>query len=113
MEATPIWEPSGAVAQEVAAAVSTELETAMLAAIRALPETGESHLASATRRELAIAALFNQLDVVTAYHLARRLDIRRPEDELATAFHQRLGPERRARLRTYLAGARRRAALQR
>jgi hypothetical protein len=108
----PIWEPtemplaSSAPAVELPVTVVTAIMETILRPLR--PD--ESHLSGNANREQELRALFASLDVPHARALQKRLDIDRADDPLARAF-SRLVADRRARLRAFLADARRREAL--
>lgn len=84
-----------------------ELEAAIIETLRRPISPGQGPQVGNAMRERELCELFAKLDVVQAHHLGRRLDQDRADDVLAQAF-RRLVIERRQRLRTFLADARRR-----
>jgi hypothetical protein len=76
---------------------------------RPIDQTG-GHSAGYARRESEIGQMFAQLDLKTALAVAKRLDLARYDDPLATAFN-RMVASRRNRLRAFLGDARKRAAV--
>lgn len=101
--------------RQVLAAQSLQLPASVLAAIEQVVHTppcrAESHAAAALHKELALRAVFADLDAVTSSTLVRRLDRDDPGDPVVRNL-RRLLPERRARLRAFLADCRRRTALR-
>lgn len=87
-----------------------ELEAAILSTLTRAIDPGEGHREGNDRRERELAAMFARLEIVQAFDLGRRFDAARADDRLAQAF-TRLVVDRRQRLRTFLADARRRQAL--
>jgi hypothetical protein len=107
-----LWEPPASPAPAAAHALelAPEIDEAALRILASPLVDRESYLANAVRRERELGQLFATLDVIQSHHLGGRLDRRHTDDALAMAFHQRLTPDRRNRLRAILAEARRRAA---
>ena len=99
-------------AREIDAPLPLNFEDAIVAILSIVPRSDETHLISASRRELSLRDLFGHLSIVQAQSLTRRLDADRDDDRLAVAF-RRFTPERKQRLRAYLADTPRRAALAR
>lgn len=124
---TPIWEPVASKPSPRAPALPTtsevlartvapdrlppELEHAMLAVLTRPLAAGESHQTGNDHRERELCALIATLDLAQAHHLGRRLDLERATDALAQAF-RRMVIDRRQRVRTFVAGARRRQMLR-
>ncbi len=117
--AAPVWEP---VPSEPSAIPTTSevlhetrppedlepaMEDAILGALTRPLAPGEGHQMGNANRERELRELFASLDALQSHHLGRRLDLDRPSDALAQAF-RRLIVERRARLRAFIADARRR-----
>lgn len=90
----------------------SEIETAILATLTRPLTDGEGHQSGNSARERELREIFADLDVWQSYQLARRLDAMRADDALAQAF-MRLIPERRHKLRAFLADAKRRQAVMR
>ncbi len=84
----------------------------LLLEILARPVIAGSAREAYLQKEREIGNVFGRLAVLEAWTLHKRLSIARSDDGLATAF-ERLVPERRTRLLTFLAEARRRAAMAR
>lgn len=87
-------------------------EDVLLAILQASPEQNETLAVAFTRKEHELAAMFDRLTVIDAMELHRRLSLNSAGDKLASWF-RRLVVERRGRLLSYLADARRREALRR
>lgn len=93
-------------------ALDAELEATLISTITRPLELGESHVSGNANKERALCALLAELEPVQAFDLGRRLDANRDHDLVAVAF-RRLAQDRRQRVRSFLADARRRAALAR
>lgn len=109
----PIWTPTGPAArrQEVLATIPNE--SALLAVCTRPIAPQDGHRLGNEKKEHELAALFDALSSAEALALHRRLANPRADDNLATAFEQRIAIERRKRLLAYLGSAKRRAALGR
>lgn len=94
----------------VAVPVSGASDAALLAILDAPLAPGETALAGFRRKEHALGNAFAALSIIEARALHLRLANPRAADALATRF-ARLTIERKNRLLTFLADARRRAAL--
>lgn len=86
------------------------IEESIVGVLTCPPAPNETHLVSAQRREHALRQILGCLSVTQAMTLGRRLDADRDTDRVAVAL-RRFTAERRQRIRTFLADARRRAAL--
>jgi hypothetical protein len=89
-----------------------ELEAELLAILLRPLAPGETHQTGNAARERELCEVLARLSPAQALALLPRLDRAAPSDELGTAF-QRLIPERRLRLRTFLSDTRRRQATTR
>lgn len=89
--------------------IAPEIERALVELITRPIDQSAGHSAGYARRETEIGQMFAQLDLTTALAVAKRLDLSRYDDPLATAFN-RMVASRRNRLRAFLGDARRRAA---
>lgn len=89
-----------------------DVDAALLDILRAPSRPGETVAVAYARRERDLVDAFARLPVLAARALHKRLANPQPGDELAAQF-SRLVIERRTRLLTYLADARRREALAR
>jgi hypothetical protein len=87
------------------------LEQEILSVLDAKPRPDESHELAFRRKEAELIGLFDGLGVADAMERHRRLSLALPDDPIASRFG-RLIAERRSRLLSFLAGARRRAALR-
>lgn len=87
------------------------LETEILATLVAPPCPGERLEVAFRRKEHELKGLFARLSVADARELHRRFTLMLPSDPVASRFRQLIA-ERRARLRAYLADARRREAMR-
>jgi hypothetical protein len=87
------------------------LEAEISAALHAPPHDGERIASAFERKEQELAAIFARLSVTDARSLYRRLTIVAKDDPVARKFGQMV-VERRLRLLTFLAGARRREVLR-
>jgi len=87
-----------------------ELEALLVELLTRPIDQSGGHRAGYVVREQEIGQVFAQLDVGVAHALARRLEIARYDDPVATAFN-RMVASRRNRLKTFLANARKRAAI--
>lgn len=85
-------------------------ECELLALLRRPVPAGQARDGFA-RKEREIGELFARLPVADAIALHKRLTCKAPDDDLVAAF-ARLVDDRRARLLTFLADARRRAAMR-
>lgn len=90
--------------------LQADLEAAIVAILHSPTRSHETHVEAGARREAAAMEIMAQLDPAQAFHVGRRLDIARPDDPIVVAF-RRVTPERRARMRRFLADAKRRAAV--
>lgn len=88
------------------------IENDILDVLDTRPQPGERIELAFRRKEQELMSLFAQLSAIDALELHRRLKLSLSDDPLATRF-ARLIVERRARLMSYLADARRREALKR
>lgn len=88
-----------------------QLEAQILAVLQAPPEPDERIEYAFRRKEDELMQLFAQLSTFDAMELHRRLTLCVSDDPIAARF-MRLIVERRVRLLSYLAGARRREALR-
>lgn len=88
------------------------IEHQIIEVLDARPEPGERIEFAFRRKEHELMSLFAQLSVIDALELHRRLRLSLSDDPLASRFG-RLVVDRRARLMSYLADARRREALKR
>lgn len=88
-----------------------ELEDEILSILGAAPEPGERIEMAFRRKEQELIMLLARLSVLDAMELHRRLTLGLAGDPVAAQFG-RLIAERRARLMSFLAGARRREALR-
>lgn len=86
--------------------LAPEIERAIVAVLLRPLRADESHQIDNDNRERELCHLFARLAPIEAYHLRRRLDLDRADDEVAVAF-RRLVVERRQRLRALLADPRR------
>lgn len=108
--------PSEAIAAPVTplavpiATLPTAIEDAILTVLTAGPLPGETTSVAFQRKERELGARFAALTVVQSMDLHDRLSNPDDRDALARQF-QRLVAERRARLLTFLADARRREAI--
>lgn len=84
--------------------LESEIYVALTAKPEGSAETGHQ------RKEMAIHAVFQQLDVANSRALLRRINQGLPDDRLAAAFHE-LTPSRQARLLQTLADASKREAM--
>ena len=98
-------------ATRVPRSLQADIEDALIAVIISPLRTNETYVAAGHRREREAKTILEQLDPAQAHHLGRRLDIARPDDPIVVAFC-RFSVERRARLRTFIAEAKRRAAIK-
>ena len=89
--------------------IAPEVERALVELITRPIDQSGGHSAGYAVRENEIGQMFAQLDLKTALAVAKRLDLSRYDDPLATAFN-RMVASRRNRLRAFLGDARRRAA---
>jgi hypothetical protein len=89
-----------------------ELEEEILSVLGAAPEPGERIEVAFRRKERELMFMFARLSVLDAMEQHRRLSLGLADDPIATQFTRRIA-ERRARLLSFLAGARRREALRR
>jgi hypothetical protein len=106
-------EPSPTIAiRPPTAAVPTTADAKLIAILDAPLATCETALAGFARKEHELGALFATLSVLECRALHKRLGNPQHGDELAHKF-ARLTLERRCRLLTFLADARRREALGR
>lgn len=96
--------------EEVGTAEPIDLDAQLLAILSAGPALGETIEAAFRRKEHELGALFATLDVTTSRALHRRLS-RPAEGDLVAAQFGRMVSERRARLLSFLADARRREAI--
>jgi hypothetical protein len=117
-----IWEPP--MQAESKTPTTSELLQKARAATRIAPETERALIELLTRpidqsaghnagyavREQEIAQMFASLELQTALAVAKRLDLAKYDDPLATAFN-RMVASRRNRLRAFLGDARRRACV--
>ncbi len=87
-----------------------QLEAELLAVIVRPIGGDETRRDGNAARERELYGLLATLDVTQAFHLGRRLDAMRADDALVRAF-SRLIPERRQRLRAFIADTRRRVML--
>lgn len=87
------------------------LEAEILAALATAPEAHETVALAFARKERELVALFGRLTVLDAMELHRRLSLDLHDDPIALGF-RRLVVDRRVRLLSYLAGARRREAIR-
>jgi hypothetical protein len=119
---SPIWEPPDvdpsvptttlAIHQtRDAGALPEALEAALVAVLTSPRGEGESHAAAGERKERELTELLDPIEPAIAFHVGRRLDVARAGDPLVAAF-ARLSPDRRARVRAYVADTRRRVALR-
>lgn len=88
-----------------------ELEDEILSVLRAPSASGDRIEMAFRRKEQELIMLFARLTVLDAMELHRRLRLDLATDPIATSFG-RLIAERRVRLVSFLAGARRREALR-
>lgn len=108
----PVPEPELAEAElHAIAPVPAAIEQAMLAILNGPSQFGECLSATFRRKEHELGAIFAALTVTEAYGLHARLVTPVAADRFATRFAL-LVPERRARLLTFLADARRRETVQ-
>lgn len=84
----------------------------LLAIIQAPLDVGETVAAGFARKENELRGIFATLSVVASRALLSRLSNPKPGDQLAETF-KRLTADRRARLASFLADARRREAMLR
>lgn len=117
--AAPVWEPVPAMPSAIPTTsevlhetrppedLEPAMEAAILGALTRPLAPGEGHQLGNANRERELRELFASLDALQSHHLGRRLDLDRPSDALAQAF-RRLIVDRRARLRAFIADARRR-----
>ena len=89
--------------------LTRELEASLLSLLTRPLDLSAAHTAGYALREKEIGQAFAALDVQTAHVLARRLELARYDDAIATAFN-RMVSSRRIRLKAFLANARKRAA---
>jgi hypothetical protein len=89
-----------------------ELEDEILSVLAASPELGERIEMAFRRKEHELMQVFMRLSVLDAMELQRRLSLGLADDPIAMQF-MRLVADRRARLTSFLAGARRREAMRR
>ena len=101
---------SSPAAPSPAASPSLSCDAALLAVLTSPLHPGETAFGGYQRKEHALRAAFAALSVLAARALHARLSACRADDALALAF-SRLTIERRTRLLTFLADARRREAL--
>ncbi len=116
--ASPIWEPvtpeprAVPTTSEVLAAsrppqqLTADLEEKIMATLSRPLLPGEGHQLGNDNRERELRGLLVTLTPIQAFHLRRRLELDRNNDQLAVAF-RRLVVERRVRLRAFLADPRR------
>ena len=107
-----IWTPVATTASRPPAVVIPN-ELALLATCTARISSEDGHRVGNDKKEQQLARLFEALTSTEAYSLHKRLANPRGDDELATAFAQRLTIERRTRLLAYLGSPKRRAGLRR
>lgn len=88
-----------------------DLEDEILSVLGSAPEPGERLEMAFRRKEQELIMLFARLSAADARELHHRLTLGRADDPIATRF-ARLIAERRERLLSFLAGARRREALR-
>ena len=115
-----IWEPVMVVGEKLPTTsevlqtreplrLTRELEASLLSLLTRPIDLSAGHTAGYAVREKEIGQAFAALDVQTAHVLARRLELARYDDAIATAFN-RMVSSRRIRLKAFLANARKRAA---
>jgi len=92
------------------AAPDTSADARLLAILDSPLAPGETFATGFSRKEAELGNAFAQLTILEARALHARLSINKPGDALADKF-SRLTVDRRNRLLTFLAGARRREAL--
>jgi hypothetical protein len=97
-------------ADSLEAATARAVDSALLALVLAPLRPGETALLGYARKERELRGAFSTLSLLEAHALRGRLEVCRSDDALALAF-ARLTVDRRTRLLTYLADARRRAAV--
>ncbi len=90
---------------------NVKLEAEILDTFAAPPAAGERLELAFRRKEHELNVLFDQLSVADARELHRRFTLMLPGDPIATMFGRLIG-ERRTRLLSFLADARRREALR-
>lgn len=93
---------------DIAAPLAAEAD--IIAVLDQAAAPGESASNAFRRKEHSLGELFATLSIVDALSLHRRLTLAKPADPIARRFAL-LVPERKARLLSFLADARRRAAI--
>ncbi len=110
-----IWEPPAEIARLPAspslpsAVLPSDLETKLLWLLTRPIGPGETCSAGNARREHELRALLSQFTAIQSLQLGQRLDREQVDDPVAQAF-KRLVVDRRMRLRSFVADARRRLA---
>lgn len=93
-------------------AISSESEQRFIEVLLRPRDAGENHASTAANREHELRRAFDELDIVQAFHLKRRLESNGASDRLCVAF-RRLTNDRRGRLLAFLGDTRRRKMIAR
>ncbi|HET6339163.1 MAG TPA: hypothetical protein VFG30_38350 [Polyangiales bacterium] len=90
--------------------IAPEIERSLVELLTRPIDQSGGHSAGYARREEEIGQMFASLELKAALAVAKRLDLAKYDDPLATAFN-RMVASRRNRLRAFLGDARRRACV--
>jgi hypothetical protein len=109
-----IWEqPVHAIPSAATPDSAIPIEREILELLARPTDPRETHRVGNDRKERELFALLDTLSAVEALSLTRRLACARKDDALVVAFVERLSPDRRARVISFVADTRRRIAARR